>query len=325
MAEQPKPAIPAFPEGIVDRLKAFIVWLGGAVAGITAIFYAAGYLAVRGQLTMLGLRGVVDSDSNELLQEGGMFFFRATQRALTMALPLAAILIATASAVFVVWPLLRRAVAAALSYPVLVRLWARWSAWPQRLRPQLVRAFPYAVFVGLMFALYGQANQYWQDLQRAFGDEFTNRLFQSPKRSSPSPSETSLYGHMFWSAAFSGALFVAAWPVASSWLKRAWLITPFALVAIYAIGTLPLASGVLESRKYASVQMFDDANSLATDGILLGRSSDAFVVWMPQEGRVRWFAKDHVKRVDVLSLEPLFPNAAAPDGGVPDAVEVSKK
>lgn len=39
------------------RVRAFVVGLGGALAGITAILYACGYLVTRAHLSLLGLYG----------------------------------------------------------------------------------------------------------------------------------------------------------------------------------------------------------------------------------------------------------------------------
>src|SRR5450830_1783305 len=59
---------------LVVGIKGFLVWLGGSLASITAIFYATGYLITRAHLSMLGLHGVLDLDNHDIVQEGGKFF-----------------------------------------------------------------------------------------------------------------------------------------------------------------------------------------------------------------------------------------------------------
>lgn len=58
----------------VGRVRSVVAWLAGAAAGLSALLYAAGFLAVRAHLNMLGLYGFVDPDGNDYLQEGAKFF-----------------------------------------------------------------------------------------------------------------------------------------------------------------------------------------------------------------------------------------------------------
>jgi len=58
---------------IADGVKGFLVWIGGSLAGISALLYASGYLVTRSHLHMLGLYGVVDFNNDYYLQEGSKF------------------------------------------------------------------------------------------------------------------------------------------------------------------------------------------------------------------------------------------------------------
>ena len=74
---------------LVAGTRAFIVWLGGALAGITAILYATGYLITRAHLSLLGLYGVVDFGNDYIVQEGAKFFLvTGYSFGRTVALPL---------------------------------------------------------------------------------------------------------------------------------------------------------------------------------------------------------------------------------------------
>ncbi|HSQ03199.1 MAG TPA: hypothetical protein VLN59_04125 [Burkholderiales bacterium] len=59
----------------MEQIKQFIAWIGGAVAGLSILFYAAGYLVYRAHINMLGLAGVIDYPHEQLLYEGAKFYF----------------------------------------------------------------------------------------------------------------------------------------------------------------------------------------------------------------------------------------------------------
>lgn len=75
---------------LLQRLKASIAWLGGALTALTAICYATGYYAFHAHLTMLGLGQVVDFKHEDMLLEGARFFFTVTAHLLQMVLALGA-------------------------------------------------------------------------------------------------------------------------------------------------------------------------------------------------------------------------------------------
>ena len=74
LSELPPFAPPEGAGSLVVGVKGFLVWLGGSLASITAVFYATGYLITRAHLSMLGLHGVLDFDNHYIVQEGGKFF-----------------------------------------------------------------------------------------------------------------------------------------------------------------------------------------------------------------------------------------------------------
>src|SRR5512132_2564428 len=59
----------------MEHVKQFISWVGGAVAGLSILFYAAGYLVYRAHVNMLGLTGIVEYPHEQLLYEGAKFYF----------------------------------------------------------------------------------------------------------------------------------------------------------------------------------------------------------------------------------------------------------
>jgi len=61
-------------------LTGFIGWVGASIAGLTAACYGAGYFAIHEHLTMLGFGDVVDVSNDQLLLEGGRFFYQTLQQ-----------------------------------------------------------------------------------------------------------------------------------------------------------------------------------------------------------------------------------------------------
>jgi hypothetical protein len=76
MAEGTFPAVREAMKG----LTGFIGWLGASIAGLTAACYGAGYFTIHEHLTMLGFGDVVDISNDQLLLEGGRFFYLTLQQ-----------------------------------------------------------------------------------------------------------------------------------------------------------------------------------------------------------------------------------------------------
>ena len=71
MTDQTHPAV----REAAGALAGIVGWIGGSLAGLTALCYAAGYFVIHTHLTMLGFSGVVDVPADQLLLEGGRFFY----------------------------------------------------------------------------------------------------------------------------------------------------------------------------------------------------------------------------------------------------------
>ena len=48
------------PVSLLESFKSFLLWIGGTLAGITALLYTSGYLVTRSHLAMLGLYGLIE-------------------------------------------------------------------------------------------------------------------------------------------------------------------------------------------------------------------------------------------------------------------------
>jgi len=70
---------PAVREAM-KALTGVIGWVGASIAGLTAACYGAGYFTIHEHLTMLGFGDVVDVSNDQLLLEGGRFFYLTLQQ-----------------------------------------------------------------------------------------------------------------------------------------------------------------------------------------------------------------------------------------------------
>ena len=95
------------PSAVREAVKAvtgLIGWIGASVAGLTAFGYGAGYFTVHEHLIMLGFSDVVDVTNDEILLEGGRFFYRTLQE---MAFGGMIIIIVTTAVCFIAWSIYR--------------------------------------------------------------------------------------------------------------------------------------------------------------------------------------------------------------------------
>lgn len=71
------------PSAVREAVKALtgvIGWIGASVAGLTALGYGAGYFTVHEHLIMLGFSDVLDVTNDDILLEGGRFFYLTLQQ-----------------------------------------------------------------------------------------------------------------------------------------------------------------------------------------------------------------------------------------------------
>ena len=107
--------------GIVSGLKGFMVWIGGSLAGMTAILYVCGYLITTAHIYTLGLYGLVDFNKDYFLLEGAKYVL-----AIVIGLAQAVISPISILVAAVIAPV---ALAAILARGPLVRAWAQVDAW----------------------------------------------------------------------------------------------------------------------------------------------------------------------------------------------------
>lgn len=313
---------PVAKVNVVARARAFIVGLGGALAGITALLYACGYLVTRAHQSLLGLYGLIEFNNDYILQEGAKFLLVMTfSIGREMVLPLLSVLTPAVIAAFLLGLLLR---APALRWRAAVR--ARLP--PMNAGPwnagRLLRAFAFAslfllflwhsdVYLAkfehpLCYAnlLYAEAGTTKCALQPgAHEDDLRNALFQSNQVLLDSEFKELVLG-----LAKALALSYLTWRVTLPWRWHAWCVAPsFVATALYLI-LLPMDYGVLQrSINYPRIALTLDGKApFAAAGpvYLLNKSSGEFVVWGASSRSLLWVPAASVRRAEVDGAFDLF-------------------
>ncbi|QSX78524.1 hypothetical protein [Agrilutibacter solisilvae] len=330
-APDPAPAPPitaALPEaiGIATGLKGFLLWVGGSLAGITAMLYACGYLVTRAHMSMLGLYGFVTYDSDHFLQEGAKFL-------LTMAQEMAeivAVLLAVLGLLLLVPGCLalcgrRRRDAWRERY----RGWRQRSAvehtWERGRYLLYGAAFVYLIaktgfVLDLLYAPLGVANLLYDGAApvcATFDATDSACLRQALLR-----GEADNLG-----AAFDAQLYLAltvvllacvTWWIVMPWKWRAWLIAPFIVSVALCLLLLPMDYGVLQRPTiYPVLRLVREPPVAATPGrlFLISKTDGEFVVWDAVAHKVTWIPAGGISSAEIVQVRDLFEPVPASSQG----------
>lgn len=343
MVEPPsKASLPDLPEAIniAAGIKGFILWIGGSLAGITALLYACGYLVTRAHLHMLGLYGFVEFNSDHFLQEGAKFF-------LAVAYDLAG------TAVFV-FTLIGLALVPVVAVSFIGKRWAlplleRFSAWRELRRstqaPRIARGLFYGALFAVLIWLTGNS------LHPFYAPLCISDLLYQPAGSIDCSANGELAGlsSSLKTALLSGdaeqlgnafgerlsqtlylvLLACIAWQTVAPWRRRGWLITPFLVSMGLFLLLLPMDYGVLKRPTVypvLGIELKQDGDTApaasATDThhetwFLLDKTDSEFIVWNASTRKVVWMPVDALSRAQIVRMQDLFGDAArvAPAGG----------
>lgn len=320
-AERPGAASAAAP-GLLSGLKGFVVWVGGAVGGITALMYGAGYLVTRAHLSMLGLYGFVEVDHEYFLQEGAKFFVVVGFKLARTGAPLLATGILLALLAFLIyWRVARSALGR--------RIAARWTALGQRqfAGVALPQAARFSLFIALLLGAICYSSNAVVEVQGAlcisnllYADQpqttcsGTRSASAEPLRAAIMKPDREVTNRQFEMALFdiAGALMLmyAAWYFAPPTRYRALLMSPLLLALVLFAIQLPMSYGILErSLTYPVVQLsMDPAHPLDGAGpyFLLNKTDAGFVVWDRGAKHVLWLPGGSVERAEISTVENLF-------------------
>jgi hypothetical protein len=301
---------------LVASTRSFIVGLGGALTGITAMMYACGYLVTRAHLNLLGLYGLIEFNHDYILQEGAKFFL-ATAYSTGRE-----ILYPASTVILLLLPV------------ILLALFVRKHA--QRGWDRLRSRFPrfdaerwlrVVAFVALSTAFVEHSETYLDKFEHPLC--FSNLLYldtDTPNCSVPIAqkgdglkaalirSDKQTLDGAFHDLAIGllQALILAylTWRVTMPWRLHLWCIAPsFFATSLYLI-LLPMDYGVLQrSLNYPRIALtFDKEVAFPATGpvFLMNKSAGDFVVWGAVSRKLFWVPASVVKRAEVDGAYDLF-------------------
>jgi len=313
---------------LVQRLRDAITWLGGALAAITALCYAAGYLSFHAHLTMLGLGQVVDLPHEQMLLEGARFFFTVTSQLLNTGLALGVGLLF----IGVVFGLAGELGPVGRGLRRMTAFVAEGCGRIQAERPALAGTLLMIAVVGL---LYFHAKSYFYPLLQI--GQMDGLLFGAA--SAPVADCRTLIP--------AGADWLGP-AVLAAWLRQGGRCTGFLLVSyrhlldgyfwlLLALGAflawrarikpglsvqtcwvllsgytivytllLPIGFGVLVRAAVYPVASLEMKNGPPVRGNLLARDDKNLLLWLPSERKAVWYPRDAVSNVFVMGQESLF-------------------
>lgn len=292
----------------VDGVKSFLVWVAGAVAGITAILYACGYLVTRSHLAMLGLYGLVDFGADHFLQEGAKFAITAAYAVLRPLLSVVALLGLFMLATNGVWLSLA-------NRPLGGWLRRTQGKLASKVSPVSWRKLAYLIFLGALLMHASYAFEYFESPLNV-----VNLLYADPTTAKSgglgalilAGERAKLHGHfegLLWGTVLAAALTLGTWRAVAPLAHRRLMCLPFAVTLSLYVVTLPMDYGVLERSVHYGAVSFAGEGGAVPDGLalyLLDRRSDGFVVWDKTRRRVIWVAASKVSRAELRAVEPLF-------------------
>lgn len=328
MADNPPELPPSAPQGglgsLVVGVRAFLVWLGGSLASITAVFYATGYLITRAHLSMLGLHGVLDFDNHYIIQEGGKFFLVVGYSTVSnVALPLLAVLGPAVIAAMVLRRLLGN------------RAW-RWQGYLRNHLPGFAAQgwLRSLAFVSLFLAFLWHSETFLLKFQNplCIGD-----LLYAESGSAPCPVAmmqggadalkqallgrderllNNAFQELLFGFALAAALAYLTWRTALPWRWRSWYAAPsFVATALYLI-LLPMDYGVLQRPiTYPRIALTPgDKLTFPMTGplFLLHQTDREFVVWDASIRKLFWIPAGTVQRAELDGTYDLFDSARYP-------------
>ncbi len=301
----------------IEGLKSFLVWVAGALAGITAILYACGYLVTRSHLAMLGLYGLVDFGVDHFLQEGAKFAITVAYMALRPLLSLVVLLGLVVLVVRVVGSALARRGAGGWLADVKGKLTALVS-------PESRRGLAYLLCLGALLTHATYAFDFFESPLTV-----ANLLYADPAAARPGSlaallltgERSLLHGHfegLLWGTVLAAVLMLAAWRTlgaGSSRTLQSLQMVPFGVTLALYMVTLPMDYGVLErSVHYGVVSFTSEPGAPPVGGnlYLLDKKSDGFVVWDKSTRRVVWVPASKIQRAELHAVEPLFSRGVKP-------------
>jgi hypothetical protein len=309
--------------GFVAGIKAFTLWLGGSLAGITAMLYAAGYLVTRAHLNLLGLYGIVDVGNDYFIQEGAKFFLViGYSYVLGVVLPLLAIAGLVATALLALRLMLRNTV---------TRLSDKLKASFPRFGPEGMLRVAACALLLLVFLI--DADEFLTEFQVPLC--VANLLYPDPGQDGTTCSSAmkekenavkaailnrnkdnrealqAMFSRLVYATAKTALLTYLVWQVVLPWQRwRPWLVAlPLVAVCFYGVSLLLDYAVLQRPVVYPRITVTLDEASPFIRGsplFLLSKTANDFVIWDSLARRLLWIPSGSIKRVEVIGVDDLF-------------------
>jgi hypothetical protein len=296
----------------LKALTSVIGWIGASVAGLTAILYGAGYFATHEHLTMLGFSGVVDVSNDQLLIEGGRFFYLTLQQ---MAVGGMIIIVSATIVCGIGW--------AIYQIPFVTKA-VNWASERSGNVKWLTAYLPPLLAIAIVVVHY---NLYYDPTSSILGLE--NLAFSAP------PAKPQTFAELVQAAIMSGdgaqrdalvgdygffcqvyALFIAVtWVIiytgsSSAFGKAANLL--FVLYTVILTAFLPLAFAVLVRSPIYPAADVTLKSGQQTHGLVIQRSGSGIMLWNPVTRHVVSFSDDDLVGYEVVGSRDIFAKEVGP-------------
>ncbi|GAB3378663.1 hypothetical protein [Lysobacter fragariae] len=301
--------------GIVSSLKGLVGWIGGSLAGITAILYGCGYLITTAHIYALGLSNLVDFDKDYFLLEGAKFLLAVVTSIGPGAVDPVAILAAMALLPIIAGLIFLRG--------HFLALWRPASAWyAARANGDWAVALKVTFYGVLLITSAVIAFECLQAILRHLrtSDLLYLQLQGDACNLKPPGLPAALvcrgndafreeeFGKQLWATIKLIVIACVAWRFVGRWRYRAALVTPFAIFAGLTLLMLPMDFGALmKPTRYPLVRVaLADATTATGNHFLIDRNDKGLTLWDPATREVHWVPLSDVKRMDADGVQDLF-------------------
>lgn len=285
-------------------LTGFIVWVGTATAGLTAACYGAGYFTIHEHLTMLGFGDIVDVSNDQLLLEGGRFFYRTVQQ------------IAVGGMIIIVTAFAACAIGWALTRIAFVKKAVGWGR--KRFATSDMKRLTADLLLPLIAVavVVGHFDLYYDPLSTSL--RFDNLAFADPgaAKGVAAMIQSGDGGDRDWLAgSYDFFCRVYALFVGLTWLmiynrsrsafgKAAKLL--FVLYTVILTAFLPLAFGVLIRTPIYPVVDVTLKGGQQVHGLVIQRTDRAILLWNPATRRAASYRSEDVAGYEVVGDRDIF-------------------
>jgi len=303
--------------GFFKAIAVGIGWLTSSLAGISAVFYACGFLINRVQSNLLGIDIIIQLNHEQFVQEGGKFF-------LSLGIELGNIvfdLFLVVSILMVIIMLLLKLICFFRKQTIL-NFWVEQKERLQNVFQKHQKGFKVVTYSFLLcLLLISSEDPYSLDDPL----EISNLLYVNNKTSEYQKPVENIYQLLEQGDAqklsnyFSNnliawlkvvILLMIIWRVTSTFKYRFLAVSPFIIIVALHTLLLPMLYGVLKKPiKYPIIKIHlkdDVRGEIKHKSFLLSKTNSEFIIWDSINKKLLWLPVKGVKSAELFQLELLF-------------------